>query len=305
MGAALGHAAGLLTVLAHQRTGTGARPLVLLHGLLGSARNLATLARGLAARRDDLDVVAFDLTGHGASPPLPPAPDTATLAADVLTSADTLGLGRPLLLVGHSLGGRVGLRAAAVDPARISGVTLLDIGPGPLDAGDGTEHVLAALLRAPDTFAGRGEARAALVAAGLAPALADWLVLNLEAAGDRYRWSARGPVARGRGPARVGAALRSGRRLAVREQARCATARGRGVSGGDDRGRRAFPARRAAPGGPRRGGGGPRLKVPQVIADLTRSTASGCRAAAAAALQAPGNVVVAWRNASCCARPPC
>jgi pimeloyl-ACP methyl ester carboxylesterase len=188
VGAALGHAAGLLTVLAHQRTGTGTRPLVLLHGLLGSARNLATLARGLAARRDDLDVVAFDLAGHGASPPLPPAPDTATLAADVLDSADALGLGTPLALVGHSLGGRVALRAAAVDPARISGVTLLDIGPGPLGAGDVTERVLAALLDAPDTFTGRGEARAVLVAAGLAPALADWLVLNLEAAGDRYRW---------------------------------------------------------------------------------------------------------------------
>ncbi len=169
MGAALGHAAGLLTVLAHQRTGTGTRPLVLLHGLLGSARNLATLARGLAARRDDLAIVAFDLTGHGASPPLPPAPDAATLAADVLTSAAALGLGTPLALVGHSLGGRVALRAAELGPWRIGGVTLLDIGPGPLDAGEGTEQVLAALLRAPATFAGRGEARAALVAAGLAP----------------------------------------------------------------------------------------------------------------------------------------
>jgi pimeloyl-ACP methyl ester carboxylesterase len=188
VGAALGHAAGLLTVLAHQRTGTGTRPLVLLHGFLGSARNLATLARGLAARRTDLDVVAFDLTGHGASPPLPPASDTAVLAADVLASARALGLAAPLTLVGHSLGGRVALRAAALEPALIAGVVLLDIAPGPLGAGDGTEPMLAALLRVPDTFGGRGEARTALVAEGLAPTLADWLVLNLEAVGDRYRW---------------------------------------------------------------------------------------------------------------------
>jgi pimeloyl-ACP methyl ester carboxylesterase len=60
-----------LRALAHLRTGAGARPLVLLHGLLGSARNLSTLARHLAERRPDFVVVAFDLTGHGASAPLP------------------------------------------------------------------------------------------------------------------------------------------------------------------------------------------------------------------------------------------
>jgi esterase len=176
------------SILAHQRSGTGKRPLVLLHGFLGSARNLATLARGLAARRGELDVVAFDLTGHGASPPLPPAADTATLATDVLTSARALGLGVPLLLVGHSLGGRVALRAAALEPGAISSVTLLDVAPGPLDTGDGTERVLEAVRRAPDTFAGRGEARAVLVTAGLAAELADWLLLNLAPAGDGYRW---------------------------------------------------------------------------------------------------------------------
>jgi pimeloyl-ACP methyl ester carboxylesterase len=176
------------STLAHQRTGRGRRPLVLLHGFLGSARNLATLARGLAARRGELDVVAFDLTGHGASPPLPPAPDTATLATDVLASAGALGLAWPLALAGHSLGGRVALRAAQLEPAAVSGVTLLDVGPGPLEGGDGIAPVLDAVLRVPDTFASRGEARAALLTAGLAPGLADWMLLNLEASGDQHRW---------------------------------------------------------------------------------------------------------------------
>jgi pimeloyl-ACP methyl ester carboxylesterase len=159
----------------------------LLHGLLGSARNLATLARGLAGR-GDLDVVAFDLTGHGDSPPLPPDADTATLAADVLGSARALGLAVPLTIAGHSLGGRVALRAAALAPAAVGDVTLLDIGPGPLEGTGVTGQVLDAVLRLPDSFASRGEARTALTAAELAPALADWLLLNVEAAGDRYRW---------------------------------------------------------------------------------------------------------------------
>jgi len=175
-------------VLASQRAGDGPRPLVLLHGLLGSARNLSTLARGLAGRDPALGVVALDLTGHGASPPLPPGADSATLAADVLATADALGLDAPLALVGHSLGARVALRAAQQAPARVGSVTLLDITPGPLAAGGEVSRVLEVVLRAPEAFAGRGDARAQLLAGGLAPALADWLMLNLELAGEGYRW---------------------------------------------------------------------------------------------------------------------
>lgn len=161
---------------------------MLLHGLLGSARNLATLARGLAARDPALGVVALDLTGHGASPPLPPAADTATLAGDVLATADALGLAAPLALVGHSLGGRVALRVAELASARVASVTLLDVAPGPLSGAGEVSRVLEVVQDAPETFETRGQARAHLLAAGLAPGLADWLVLNLAPAGDLYRW---------------------------------------------------------------------------------------------------------------------
>ena len=175
-------------VLAHVRAGAGRRPLVLLHGLLGSARNLSTLAHHLTERDAELGVVSFDLTGHGASPPLPPGADAAALAGDVLASARALGLATPLALVGHSLGGRVALRAALLEPTAIGLVTLLDITPGPLDDGGDVSRVLEILLRMPETFATRGQARARLVAAGLAPALADWLLLNLTPAGEGHRW---------------------------------------------------------------------------------------------------------------------
>lgn len=175
--------------LAHQRAGEGPRALVLLHGLLGSGRNLATLARGLSERDRALSVVTLDLTGHGASPPLPPGADSATLAGDVLATTEALGLRGPLTLAGHSLGGRVALRAAQQAPARLASVTLLDIAPGPLGRGGAVAQVLDSLLRAPDTFASRDSARAHLVADGVAAALADWLLLDLEPAGDGYRWS--------------------------------------------------------------------------------------------------------------------
>jgi pimeloyl-ACP methyl ester carboxylesterase len=174
--------------LAHQRAGDGPRPVVLLHGLLGSARNLATLARGLAARDATLGVVALDLTGHGASPPLPPGAGSATLAADVVATARALGLTSPMALVGHSLGGRVALRVAGQSPAQVASVTLLDVAPGTLSGDGEVARVLGAVLSVPAAFSGRGEARAALLATGLSPGLVDWLLLNLEPAGDAYRW---------------------------------------------------------------------------------------------------------------------
>lgn len=177
-----------MTALAYQRASDGSRQLVLLHGFLGSARNLSTLARGLADRGRDLGVVALDLTGHGASPPLPPGADSATLAGDVLATVRALGLATPLAIVGHSLGGRVALRAALLDPAVLTSITLLDIPPGPLPVGGEVGRVLEALRQAPERVTTRGEARTHLVAAGLAPVLAEWLVLNLEPIADGYRW---------------------------------------------------------------------------------------------------------------------
>jgi len=179
-----------VTVLAHVRAGDGPRPVVLLHGFLGSARNLSTLARLLVERDPGLGVVALDLTGHGASPPLPPGADSATLAGDVLATTRALGLAEPLsplTIVGHSLGGRVALRAALLEPAALASVVFLDVAPGPLpDAG--IARVLDAVRRAPATVTTRGQARAHLVAGGVPATLADWLVLNLEPADAGYRW---------------------------------------------------------------------------------------------------------------------
>ena len=174
-------------VLAHERTGEGPRPVVLLHGLLGSARNLRTLAHGLAAggRRT---VVTLDLAGHGASPPLPPAADLGTLADHVLATAHALSLTAPLALVGHSLGGRVGLRVAQRAGSCVDAVVLLDIPPGPLDSEREVTRLLQALAGVPAHFGTRGEARAALVAAGVAPALVDWLLLNLAPVESGYTW---------------------------------------------------------------------------------------------------------------------
>ena len=173
--------------LAHTRTGDGPQPLALLHGFLGSGRNLATLARGLAAGAPQYSVYAFDLPGHGDSASLPPLASLADVAVVVLAAVREVSA-MPWTLVGHSLGGRLALAIARRDPASLAHLTLLDITPSMVPPGGETARIVEALVGAPAEASTRDEFRAWFAKAGLPPALVDWLLLNLTREGDRLRW---------------------------------------------------------------------------------------------------------------------
>jgi pimeloyl-ACP methyl ester carboxylesterase len=99
--------------------GSGA-PVALVHGLGGFAGNWRAIAPALAAERR---VVVPELPGHGGSEPLRAAPTLDPFAEAmlaVLGAEDAL----PAPWVGHSLGGLVGLRAAARRPEAITGLVL-------------------------------------------------------------------------------------------------------------------------------------------------------------------------------------
>ena len=177
-----------MSVLAHTRVGTGPRAMFLLHGFLGSARTLASLARSLAQRLTGCSVIALDLTGHGDSPPLPPRPDVTAIARDVLDTARALESPTPWTLVGHSHGGRVILRAAVLVPTAFAHLTLLDVSPSPRPPGGDVAAIVKALGDAPERARDRQTFRAWFRRAGLPPAAVDWLLLNLVHEGDGYRW---------------------------------------------------------------------------------------------------------------------
>jgi pimeloyl-ACP methyl ester carboxylesterase len=88
---------------------------VLVHGLDSSKETFSGVLAELAAA--GYPAVALDLRGHGESP-LGDAADFSAeaLAADVLVAVRELELG-PAVLVGHSMGGRIAMRAAAQDAA--------------------------------------------------------------------------------------------------------------------------------------------------------------------------------------------
>jgi len=173
-----------MTPLPIRRYGTGATLVLALHGFLGSGRNLSAFARALVERVPDVCVATVTLRGHAGAPPLGPGPTYEALAQDVcaiVARADRV------VLVGHSLGGRVALVASARS-ARRPPVILLDIAPGPVAVTD-TENVLQVLLAAPDHAPSRGAMVASLRRVGLSEALAAWLSMNLVRTEDGVAWN--------------------------------------------------------------------------------------------------------------------
>src|SRR6478609_8497479 len=99
-----------------------AAPVVLVHGLGGSHLNWVGIAPALAARRR---VVAIDLPGFGLSPAL--GRDTSVNHNAALLSRFVHEvLGRPVVLVGNSMGGMVSLLLADRRPEQVAGLALVD-----------------------------------------------------------------------------------------------------------------------------------------------------------------------------------
>ncbi|MEO1228073.1 MAG: alpha/beta fold hydrolase, partial [Myxococcota bacterium] len=175
-------------MLNHSERGDGERPTVLLHGFLGSGRNLGGLARVWGTSAPDRRFLLVDLLGHGRSPDLPADAGLDSMAAALLGWMTAAKLPPRTDVVGHSLGGRVALQARLQDTnGQVGRIGLLDIRPGPI-VGSQTEDVIAALVRAPDRADSRDEMRAWLEDAGLARGLADWLLMSGENRDGGFEW---------------------------------------------------------------------------------------------------------------------
>lgn len=102
----------------------GGTPLLVIHGLFGSARNWATLARRFGERQR---VYALDLRNHGSSP-WAPTMSYPEMADDVLRFLDDRGF-RRAVVVGHSMGGKAAMTLALDHPDRVERLVVVDIAP--------------------------------------------------------------------------------------------------------------------------------------------------------------------------------
>jgi esterase len=164
-----------------------ARWMLVLHGLLGRGSNWRTFTRSLVEAHPEWGGVLVDLRMHGDSAGFAAPHTVAAAAADLDAVAD--GLPGPVgAVLGHSLGGKVALAWAA----RRQGLAyafLLDTNPGPRPAGRGsetTQQVLSLLRTLPQAWPSREAFVKQVEAAGQPTAMARWLAMNLQHAGEGF-----------------------------------------------------------------------------------------------------------------------
>ncbi|CAI3799344.1 alpha/beta fold hydrolase [Rheinheimera sp. MM224] len=110
-------------ILHTEITGQG-QAIVLIHGLFGSYENLGVIARALAGQ---WQVVNLDMRNHGRSD-WHDSMSYALMAEDVKDTLDHLGL-EQVILLGHSMGGKIAMEFALRYPERVNKLILADISP--------------------------------------------------------------------------------------------------------------------------------------------------------------------------------
>ncbi|WP_016854967.1 alpha/beta fold hydrolase [Halomonas smyrnensis] len=129
--------------LHHIDTGGDGTPLVVIHGLLGSADNWRS---HIKKWQEQHRVIAVDLRNHGRSPHAP-GMGYAAMARDVLALLEALGVARAHVL-GHSMGGKVAITLARLAPERLASLIVADVAPQAY--GHGHDNELGALRRVRD-----------------------------------------------------------------------------------------------------------------------------------------------------------
>lgn len=107
--------------LVEYHVGGEGEPLLLVHGLGGSAGNWVEVLPELVRR---YRVIAVDLPGHAGSESLPKGATMDDFAAATAVVLDAEGVDRAVV-AGHSLGGLVALRLARLRPELVRGLLLV------------------------------------------------------------------------------------------------------------------------------------------------------------------------------------
>lgn len=106
------------------KTGNG-QPFLILHGLFGSGDNWTTFARTLSTH--GFEVFTVDLRNHGRSE-WNDKHDYSGMASDVYELITTENL-KDVIVLGHSMGGKVAMTLAVNHPSVVQKLIVADIGP--------------------------------------------------------------------------------------------------------------------------------------------------------------------------------
>lgn len=162
--------------------GTEGPLVVFLHGLFGQGRNWTQIGKALTDRNR---VLLVDLPHHGRSA-WPDSFDYVAVADQVAAILD-----EPVVLVGHSLGGKVAMLVALRHPGKVERLAVVDMSPvvypGARDFRGYIDAMQAMDLAALKT---REDAEDALAPAVPDPSVRAFLLQNLRRDGSGWRWQA-------------------------------------------------------------------------------------------------------------------
>ena len=168
--------------LAFEVVGEG-HPLVILHGLLGSTDNWRSMSRRLGAH---YKVFAIDLRNHGRSPHSDIF-DYDVMTADLREFMEQQAL-RRIMLLGHSMGGKVAMQFAIDYSEQVDKLVIVDIAPKPYEP---SQRYLLKALRSLDLtrYKSFADVDAALAAKVSSESLRQFLLKNLARdENGRLRW---------------------------------------------------------------------------------------------------------------------
>ena len=162
----------------------GQGPCILIcHGLYGSLSNFGGLAKHL---EKDYTVIRIDLRNHGKSPHINEITQQS-MANDLVRLIDLLGVNK-IVVLGHSLGGKVAMIFAQQNPLRVSSLVVVDVAPVdyPLDS---HSNVFTA-LKSVDLLAisSRSEADDILKNRINDISMRQFLLTNLQRTANGYQW---------------------------------------------------------------------------------------------------------------------
>lgn len=157
-------------------------PLVIAHGLFGSARNFSSLGKKLAIRRR---VLLVDMRNHGDSP-WDDDVTYAAMAGDLAAVIEGHCAGTALVL-GHSMGGKATMALALARPDLLAGAIVADIAP---IAYAHTHQPYTAAMRAMDVdgIERRSQADPLLADAIPDPMMRAFILQNLVFEDKKARW---------------------------------------------------------------------------------------------------------------------
>ena len=171
----------LNTVLHPAQTRFDLPPLLIVHGLFGSARNWGVIARRMAA---DRDVIAVDMRNHGESP----WADTQSYSDMAADLAEVIAAhGGRMDVVGHSMGGKAAMQLALTQAGLVDRLVVADIAPVAYSH-DQSPHITAmrALDLAELTTRGQADQRLSLTMEDAA--LRAFFLQSLDLKADPPRW---------------------------------------------------------------------------------------------------------------------